>query len=230
MKYIIFIIIIFLSCCNSYAKFTNFEFELDKYFIEDNKEINVEFKYSLDGYTDKDFQIRPVILNGIIEILNQESGKWISSYGFTTDLPNLKKNILIRVRGVSVEKTEIFFEIRNINTSELYLTPKKYVWSNKVYEDYLEKIKIYKKEKENEEIIESGVLESSFSKNIDRIDDKDMKIENLGEKINEIPKIFFLILGIVSFITSFIVGYTKHIDFLWFIHKKKRIWMNGKIH
>lgn len=230
MKYLIFIITLLLFCYNSYAEFTNFDFKVDKYYAEDKEEINVEFKYSLDGYVDKDFQIRPVILNGIIEILNQESGKWVSSYGLTTDLPNLKNKMLIRVRGISVEKTEIFFEIRNINTSELYLTPKKYIWSSKVYKDYLKRIKIFRNEKESEEITESDVLESSFSNNIEQIEEKGTKGVSLGEKMNKIPKIFFLLLGIISFIASFIIGYTKRIDFLWFIHKKKRIWMNGKIH
>lgn len=227
VKYLIFLIILLLSCCNSYAEFTNFDFELEKYFVEDNKEINVELIYSLDGYTEKDFLIRPVVLNGIIEILNEENGKWVSSYGLTTDLPSLKKNILVRIRGVSVEKTEIFFEIRNINTGEVYLTPKKYVWGNKVYENYLERIKIYKNDKNSEEIIENEVIESSSSQNFDQTRENVDKKEDLADKLDKIPKIFFLILGIAAFTVFFVIGY---IGYLGFIHKKKRIWMNGKIH
>jgi hypothetical protein len=227
VKYLIFIIILLLSCCNSYAEFTNFDFDLSKYFVEDNKEVNIELIYSLDGYIEKDFLIRPVISNGIIEILNEENGKWISSYGLTTDLPSLKKNMLVRVRGVSVEKTEIFFEIRNINTGEVYLTPKKYIWSNKMYENYLERLKIQRKQEEIEQINKNEVTESSSTQNFNQINDESVKKEDLIDKLDKIPKIFFLILGIIAFIVSFIVGY-KGLSEIFF--KKKRIWMSGKIH
>jgi hypothetical protein len=230
VKYLIFLIILLFSCCNSYAIFTNFDFKLDKYYAEDNKEINVQLIYSFEGYTEEDFLIRPVISNGIIEILNEENGRWISSYGLLTEFPSLENNILVKLTGLNVEKIEIFFEVRNIKTGEVFLTPKKYVWGTKVYENYLERLKISKNEDKNQEISENEGLESSSSNNTKQTGLENTKSETFEDIFNKIPKIFFLILGIVAFSVSFVVGYHNHIDFLSIFRKKKRISMNGKIY
>ncbi|MFZ2664207.1 MAG: hypothetical protein WAX66_02500 [Patescibacteria group bacterium] len=220
MKYLIFIIILVLSCCISYANFSYFEFKLNKYLVNEDEEVNVELKYSLSGYDKKDFLVRPVISNGIIEILNEDSGEWVSSYGSITSFPSLKENILVRVRGLSVEKTEIFFEIRNKNTGEIYLAPKKYVWGDKVYENYRKKIKLSKNDKENEEIVESNVIESSSSYSSQETKGKTEQKGILEDKKN-VSKTIYLVLGIVVFFISCAFGY---------FYKKKRFLVNGKIH
>ena len=115
-----------------------FDFSLNRYLIDENKETVVNFKYKLEGYDEKLFLVKPFIENGIIEVFNPENNLWVSSFSLVSDLPDIQKEMLIRIKGFGTEKTELYFEILNLSNGQVYITPKKYVWSKKVYEKYLE--------------------------------------------------------------------------------------------
>lgn len=208
MKYLIYLIILLCSCYISYADFTNFDFRLGKYLIEENKELSVEFNYSLKGFKETGFLVRPFISNGIIEILNEVKGIWVPTYGIVSNFSYLNKNTVIRVKGLSIEKTELWFEVINIGTGDVFLTPKRYVWGNKVYENYIGKVN-NNINNNNEEVSEENVLgfsvfESSQSKKGGESENNE---NNLWKRLENIPKVYFFVLSIVVFVSSLVLGF-----------------------
>jgi len=219
VKYLLFITALIFSYSVSYADFYYFDFRIDNYLVSEGKEINVELKYSLNGYDEGDFLIIPKVSNGIVEILNESTGEWISSYGSASDFPILKENASIRIKGLSTKKVEMFFEIRNKNNEVVYLTPKRYIWGEKVYENYLKNMKI---SKSIEGVSENNVVESFSSKDSGDIKQEstlEVKNDKKKDEIN-IPKFIYLILGLTVFLISSVLG---------FFYEKKRSRWNGKI-
>lgn len=210
MKYIIFVILLICFCRVSYAQFTQFDFSLKSYLVDNEKEIEVEFNYLLTGYKEGDFSVRPVVENGIVEIFNEDSGQWVSSFSSFSNFPKLSKKNLITFKGLTVEKSVLHFEIYEIGTGKTYLTPKKSIWSEKVYEKYIEKVNesLSRKNLEKKEVVEE-VAESSQSSGSEKYEPSD-----ISKFIDSIPKKYFLFFGVAVFVISAVVGFKyKKFDF-----------------
>ncbi len=203
MKYFLFFIILLALCKVSYAEFTQFDFSLGRYLVDNDKEIIVNFDYLLSGYEDKDFLVRPVIENGIVEIFNAGNNSWVSSFDLISDFPILKKEMIIKISGLYVEKSSLIFEIYNTKSGENYTTPAKGVWSGKVYSKYLDKLNagLSKNLVLKEEVVFKPVeyLESTL------VGESEEKWD-LWSKLDSVPKTYFLILSTMSFLVFFLLG------------------------
>jgi hypothetical protein len=110
-----------------------FDFKLDEYLISDTAPVNVEFFYDLKDISNEDFVVKPKISNAIVKVFDAKKSLW----GLSAPL---RKNMQIRVEGLNLDQTNLFFEIRNLRTSEVYKTPTKPVWGKAVYGGYVESI------------------------------------------------------------------------------------------
>jgi len=140
LKILIFIYLLLCLFNVSYSSFTNFDFSLQKYLVLENTETAVYFSYLLSGYENKDFVIKPFIGSGAVEIFNSEKKEWKGALSSTNLLPQISENMLIRIQNLNVDKTYLWFEIECLRDGKLYITPKKVIWSEKIYDGYVEEI------------------------------------------------------------------------------------------
>ena len=135
--------------------------------------------------------------------------------------------MLIRVKGFGIEKTNLYFEILNLSNGRVYLTPKKEVWSEKIYGKYLDKVNkkikenlVLKNEEENipEETLESVVL-------------KDFRENRLYKKLYEkATGDYFYLLVFLEFLIFFYIGFRKSKNSFTRLDFKSRTYgVNGKI-
>jgi len=206
VRKIIFIVLVFIYRVVCVAENNYFDFSLSRYLIDENKETVVDFKYELEGFTEKLLLVKPFITNGIVEVFNPEKNLWVSSFSLVSDLPNIQKEMLIRIKGFGIEKTDLYFEILNLSNGQVYLTPKKYIWSKKVYEKYLEdlnkKIKGDLVLKNEGEGVQEETLDSVFLKDFNR----GSIYRKLYEKITED---YFYLLVFFEFLIFSYVGFRK---------------------
>ena len=229
MKKLIFLAIFLILSRKVYAKFTRFDFSLGRYLVDEKKEIKVNFRYELSNYEEKDFLVRPISGSGIIEIYDIGENKWVSSFSIISDFPNLKKEMLIKITGLNIQNSSIYFEIYNIRTGEIISTPSKEIWSKNLYSSYLDKL--------NSSLSKYSLLKeeskglSVFLQSTESSDSEEKRIENI---FNNIPEIHFLYLGIFIFIISSYMGFKIKIK-----NRKKKLeeplqirnyYLNGKIH
>jgi len=212
VRYLIFCILLLLFSFSSEADFTPFDFSLGRYLIDESKEMDTSFKYDLENYEEEDLLVRPLIENGIIEIFNIDKNSWVGSYAPLSELPSLKKSILIRIKGFVVQKSSLKFEIFNTKSGEIYTTPPKNIWSKRVHEKYLVKLNdnlsvILSEKKEVD--TESESLEfAKFEKQSNWF---------VIESIEKIQPFYILLIGIFCFFTFFYIGFKRKLS------KKKSI-------
>lgn len=206
MKYYAFFTMLILYRVLCRAEFTNFDFYLGRYLIDEGKSLKVTFKNSLSGYEESDFLLRPISDKGIVEVYSQKSGTWVGTGSSMDQLPSLEDDILIKINGFEVEKTFLYFEVFNTVTGEVYKTPKKTIWSYKVYSKYLESVnkvlsnrKILKEESNSENITYLNSIKLAANK------DK-MHLFNTVSEISDLH--LYPILGILFFISCYI-GYSR---------------------
>lgn len=204
-----------------------FDFSLNRYLIDENKETVVNFKYKLEGYDEKLFLVKPFIENGIIEVFNPENNLWVSSFSLVSDLPNIQKEMLIRIKGFGTEKTELYFEILNLSNGQVYITPKKYVWSKKVYEKYLEDLN----KKIKGDLVLKNEGEGVQEETLDGVFLKDSSRESIYKKLyEEITEDCFYLLVFVEFLIFFYLGFRKSKNSVKRIDIESRTYgVNGKI-
>jgi hypothetical protein len=200
VKSLLTFLIIFIFSLSLAQCFTNFDFSLGRYLLDNDKEIKVSFNYDLENYQENNFLVRPVVNNGMIEIMNPEKGSWVSSFGLLSDLPFIQKEMFIKIKGFETQKSTLYFEIFNTASGDIYKTPEKSIWSKYVYKGYLEELR------ENLDLSFKESTESSqesfFIKvaNLDVGKDKKDNSKNKDSIINAIsyPFLFFIF---------FIIGY-----------------------
>jgi len=115
-----------------------FDFNLNKKYVYQDRELEVQFLYDFEGYTEENFIVRPKIDRGSIEIYDPTKNIWINHSDLWTNMPNLAKNM--KVRPSLVGKSEIFFEIQNTTDAKIYETGKKTIWGGNIFGNYIEKI------------------------------------------------------------------------------------------
>jgi len=204
-----------------------FDFSLNRYLIDENKETVVNFKYKLEGYDEKLFLVKPFIENGIIEVFNPENNLWVSSFSLVSDLPDIQKEMLIRIKGFGTEKTELYFEILNLSNGQVYITPKKYVWSKKVYEKYLEDLN----KKIKGDLVLKNEGEGVQEETLDGVFLKDSSRESIYKKLYEkITEDYFYLLVFFEFLIFFNLGFRKSKKNVKRIDIESRTYgVNGKI-
>ena len=122
VKRIFFVLLLTLISQEVLAKDTYFDFSLEKPFIESGSEFEVMFRHKLEGFTEEDFLVSPVVNRGLVRF---GSGKFSVSYP-------------VSVTGFG--KISLSFDIWNLKTGEIYKTPVRSIWSTLVYSKYIEKL------------------------------------------------------------------------------------------
>jgi hypothetical protein len=227
VKYSIFLILLLIFTYRVQAYSCYFDFSLSRYLIDEDKETVVDFKYELEGFNEKLFLVKPFIANGIVEVFNPEKNIWASSFSLVSDLPHLQKEMLIRVKGFGIEKTNLYFEILNLSNGRVYLTPKKEVWSEKVYEKYLDNVN--KKIKENSVLKNEG--ENIPEETLESVVLKDFRENRLYKKLYEkATGDYFYLLVFLEFLIFFYIGFRKNKNGFTRLDFKSRTYgVNGKI-
>lgn len=209
MKKLIFLFTLILCCFNAYADSTNFDFYLGRYFVDKDEDIKVHFKYDLENFNESSFLVRPVIENGLVEIYNAGNNSWANSSSVLPELPVLSKEMVIKIRGFEIEKTTLYFQIFNTSTGEIYTTPKKTIWSKKIYSKYLEKVNerilgnvISKKDSEFNDVkyLESAQISPSSS----------TRVSFLNSIIDKLSQEYFYLIPLFVFATSFLIAFKNN--------------------
>ena len=200
MKSLVTFLIIFIFSLSLAKSFTNFDFFLGRYLLDSDKEIKVSFDYDLENYQEKNFLVRPVVNNGMVEIMNTEKGSWISSFGLLSDLPSIQKEMFIKIKGFETQKSSLYFEIFNTVSGDLYKTPEKNIWSKHVYKGYLEELRENLEFRLKESTESSQEISSLSIANLDVADDKKDNSKNKDTIINVISYPFL-------FLVFFVIGY-----------------------
>jgi len=140
-----------------------------------------------------------VIGKGVIEIFDKKNNTWVSSVFPSSTFPNLEETMLIRARGIETEKTLLWFEIKNIKTGKVYLTPSKNIWSKKVYEGYIEELgaSVVDFVKNKQATVNENVLGAS---------DVSETTPSTGF-LDQIPKNIYLYISLGCFSSSAVVGF-----------------------
>ena len=218
MKSLVTFLIIFIFSLSLAKSFTNFDFFLGRYLLDSDKEIKVSFDYNLENYQENNFLVRPVVNNGMVEIMNPDKGVWVSSFGLLSDLPFIQKEMFVRIKGFETQKSILYFEIFNTLNGEIYKTPEKNIWSKHVYKGYLEELR------ENLEFRLKESTESSQEVSF-------LKVANLdvgkGKKDNSKNKdaVMIVLSYLFLFFIFFIIGYK-----VFKIRAKKDVpFLDGKI-
>jgi hypothetical protein len=121
----------------SFAKDTYFDFILPSKLILISYEYKVVFKHLISGAEEKDFTIKPIMENGLIEIFESEKNIWIKQNDLRSSFPKLNSEMRIRIVSFGNYKSEICFEIQHIKTTALYKTPCKTYWDRASLGGYL---------------------------------------------------------------------------------------------
>lgn len=230
MKKLIFLFTLILCCFNAYADSTNFDFYLGRYFVDKDEDIKVHFKYDLENFNESSFLVRPVIENGLVEIYNAGNNSWANSSSVLPELPVLSKEMVIKIRGFEIEKTTLYFQIFNTSTGEIYTTPKKTIWSKKIYSKYLERV--------NEKIFGNVVSkkDGEFS-NVNYLESAQINPSPRGSPLDNIidkfSKEFFYLVPLFVFIASFFIGFkykSKETGMGNLDIENRTYGVNGKIH
>ena len=72
----------------TWAQTYYFDFSLPSVVIPTAKEVTVRFKYSFQGYQEKDFVVVPKVDQGLVEIYQSENKKWVGSSSLRNNFPN----------------------------------------------------------------------------------------------------------------------------------------------
>lgn len=197
---IIYFVALSIALSPTVLAFTNFDFSLGRYLLDSDKEIKVSFDYELENYQENNFLVRPVVNNGMVEIMNLEKRSWVSSFGLLSDLPFIQKEMFIKIKGFETQKSSLYFEIFNTAGGDVYKTPEKNIWSKHVYKGYLEKLRENLEFRLRESTESSQEISSLSIANLDVADDKKDNSKNKDAIINVIsyPFLFFIF---------FIIGY-----------------------
>lgn len=167
-----------------------FDFKLDEYLISDTAPVNVEFFYDLKDTSDEDFVVKPKISNAIVKIFDAKKSLW----GLSAPL---RKNMQILVEGLNLNQTNLFFEIRNLRTGEVYKTPTKSVWGKAIYNGYVESI--------NSSVLEfGGVTSQTFPEGLAGVSSSALGppsfLDNRKNLI-VVSLLAFVIFGVVGFVS-----------------------------
>jgi len=132
-----FLLFVFILFGKVYAQ-NYFDVEVDTKKVPYNKELNIEFSYSLNGFEESDFLVRPRMTVGAVSVYHEAENEWVSQGGLWTAMPTLQKdmNIKVDLQGES----ELYFEIQNTVDQKIFETPKIMIWGGNIYTDYIEKV------------------------------------------------------------------------------------------
>jgi hypothetical protein len=161
-----------------FAEVIYFDFTTNPQILAHDGTTTASLEYDLTGLEEALFEVRPQTENGSISIWNQETNQWVYNTGFWQNMPTLKKEMRIKINALASSTTSIYFEIRNKETTKIYKTPSKVVWSSQNHSKYITKLNnnILSQVQENE----TSKISSSTTETITINKQKPLKILGAG--------------------------------------------------
>ena len=117
-----------------------FDFSMDSAFISANIESPVRFSFDLADANPLDFVVKPVVSKGAVTIWDKDKSKWILGTDLWTSMPRLTKDMKIALTIGSLSDLELWFQIKNLKSSDIYETPKHTVHNRAEFEEYVKKL------------------------------------------------------------------------------------------
>lgn len=115
-----------------------FDFYFAKDILSTNDEVDINFIYNFsEGVSEERFKIKPKLKNGVAEILEDDT--WINGNSLWTESSVLANNKKLKIKG-NFYKTDVWFEILDLKTGEIYKTPKHFILSRNWFEDYIKNL------------------------------------------------------------------------------------------
>ena len=101
-----------------------------------------ELLFDVEEEYQENLLVRPRIDKGkgVVNIYNSETRVWTAGNGDWSKMPEISREVRLRIFGIEDETTEIYFEILDKKTAKLHLTPSKTIYGRRVHEQYIEKL------------------------------------------------------------------------------------------
>gem|GEM_PF-4070695 len=137
MKLIIYLVIFILPLLNVQAG-EFFDFRPAKNYGSNGEIIKVTFGYKLQGYSQEDFLVKPVLSKGKVEIFNRQKYSWVAADSLWMDFPSLEEEMEIRfyLEG----EGRLHFLLQNTRDAAIYQTPGKVIWGGNLLSGYTQKV------------------------------------------------------------------------------------------
>jgi hypothetical protein len=121
----------------AYSRDIYFDYNFPTRLLLVGYDYKISFSYLISGAEANDFTVRPVMENGMIEILDEEKNYWVNQNDFRFNFPKLRSEMKVRIVGFAGRKSEICFEIQHMKSTRIYETPCRAYWSRVLMGKYL---------------------------------------------------------------------------------------------
>ena len=112
-----------------------FVYSVPSFLIPPDGTVHGNFEFSFDGYTEKDFLVRPVVSFGRVEILDPDIETWVDGTDTWLRMPRLRREFSVRLN--SSEALTLKFLVQDTTTGAIYETNKHQLWTRTKYKPYL---------------------------------------------------------------------------------------------
>lgn len=138
MRAVFFLVLLLLLSHEAYAYY--FIYSPPQRVFKHTTEYEIDFAYKLNGITENEFKVRPILPDGVILIYNRLTDSWVFSTQLWEDLPPLAPSVTIKFLSSHNRNAPLYFEVLNTLTGELYTTQTQQIWFYSVYMGYLTKL------------------------------------------------------------------------------------------
>jgi hypothetical protein len=125
------------ASANTVETQANITFNIRQKVLDTNHQLKIDFEFD-DSETKSQFVIRPHTQLGIISIL--EGHDWIYGNDLWQNMPTLQDKMLVKIEGLVVEHTFIYFTLQNKKTGKTFETQKVKVWSRSFNNEYISRL------------------------------------------------------------------------------------------
>ncbi len=136
----VFIVFLLTLSIKSFAEEVYFDFIPENKVLNLENEVAVSLKYKLVDMEQNRFRIRPVSNVHYAQVWNDAGQKWISESAMWIELPVLSAKSKIRFASGAFLSTEIYFQVQDTLTAQIYETPIHKIWSRKWFPDYVRRL------------------------------------------------------------------------------------------
>ncbi|MBT7350406.1 hypothetical protein HN803_06495 [candidate division WWE3 bacterium] len=114
-----------------------FDFSTSPY-TNSNNELEVAMKYQLRGYEDSRFRIKPVLEEaGAVQIYTDGYFQTLNDWD---EMPFLNSELKLRLLSNNFHTKNLIFQIQDIQTAQIYETPKHQINSRLWFSNYLNEL------------------------------------------------------------------------------------------
>ena len=123
-----------------FAKEIYFEFIPESNVLNLENEVEVSLEYKLTGLEESRLRVRPASNVRYTQIWNDSNSKWVSESALWSEFPALDKKMKIKFLSGEFSYAEVYFQVQDTKTAQIYKTPKHKIWSRKWFVDYVRRL------------------------------------------------------------------------------------------